>query len=161
MRILSQSDLKRFWDKVEVRGPDECWPWKACCFDNGYGAFKMEPRMERAHRTSYFIATGDDPGVLKVLHTCDNPPCCNPGHLWKGTVADNNADRAAKGRSAKTKPNFKTRNFGEVNGSAKLSRDQVLEIRAASAADKALAARYGVSRATISDARLGRTWSWL
>jgi hypothetical protein len=98
---LSQQDVDRFWSKVAKRGPDDCWEWTAGRFDelrNNYGAFKVKGRNLRSHRVAFFIASNTDPGELLVCHTCDNPPCCNPSHLFLGTTRDNADDCGAKGR---------------------------------------------------------------
>ena len=99
---------KRFWSKVDQRGPDECWPWTAST-NGGYGAFgaklfgEKKMRVHRAHRVAFFLATGVAPDDLVVCHSCDNPPCCNPAHLWLGTQADNNRDMSIKGRNGMTR----------------------------------------------------------
>jgi hypothetical protein len=98
----------------------------------------------------YCLATGKQPGPLCVLHKCDNPGCCNPAHLFLGTHADNAADRDAKGRSAS--------HSGEDNGKAKLTERQVLKIRVSNEGGVALAIKYGVTRYTISNIRLRKTW---
>lgn len=95
---------QRFFSKVDVRGDDECWPWTACCCAHGkarlgYGRFGLfRGRVMTAHRVSYLLAVGEVPDHLFVCHDCDNPPCCNPAHLWAGTGKQNAADRDAKGR---------------------------------------------------------------
>ena len=94
--------VKRFWAKVKKNGPNECWLWQASKTSHGYGKIgsggKYGPSL-RAHRVSYEIHYGSIPNGLNVLHTCDNPPCCNPGHLFLGTQSINNWDRAKKGRT--------------------------------------------------------------
>ncbi len=99
----------RFWSKVDVRDEDECWPWNACMGTSGdsqrrktvlrYGRFGVAPNgTTNAHRVSYVLAVGEVPNGLMVLHHCDNPPCCNPAHLFMGTGKDNATDRETKGR---------------------------------------------------------------
>ena len=94
---------ERFWAKVDRRGPDECWPWVGARSSKGYGVFyrgseALRPRMIFASRFSWIVHSGPIPDGLFVLHSCDNPPCCNPSHLFLGTRGDNNRDAIAKGR---------------------------------------------------------------
>lgn len=101
---LSKSDITpeieaRFWSRVDRSGgPDACWLWQRVFDDHGYGFFSSNAKTERSRRVAYEIAVGVIPDGLCVLHRCDNPPCCNPSHLFIGTIADNNADRDRKGR---------------------------------------------------------------
>lgn len=94
---LSESDVARFWPKVNVGSDDECWEWTAATW-GGYGQFGKSGRSYRSHRVAWVIDRGPIPPGLVVCHHCDNPPCCNPAHLFLGTIGDNNADRDAKGR---------------------------------------------------------------
>jgi hypothetical protein len=87
----------RFWAKVDQRSKDECWLWTAALDDKGYGMFKLDGWMQKAHRVSWMIANGDANG-LGVLHRCDTPACVNPRHLFLGNHSDNMKDCAAKGR---------------------------------------------------------------
>lgn len=151
---LTPPVLVRFWAKVEKRGPTDCWPWIGGRFSRGYGNFWAGGRARGAHRVSHVISTGVDPGDLFVCHRCDNPPCVNPAHLFVGTVADNNADKAAKGRSVPQ--------VGERNNSAKLTTAQVAEIRGMQHGElpqASIAHMYGVSISTVSMIWSGRRWS--
>jgi hypothetical protein len=106
---------------------------------------------------SYYLHYGIDPGKLCVCHTCDNPKCCNPNHLWLGTQTDNNLDMVEKGRQRGKNER------GEKNTSAKLTDKKVKEIRRLYMAGKttqtALAAKYGVSIATIHYVATRKTWT--
>jgi hypothetical protein len=149
---LSDMDRRRFWSKVEKRG-DECWPWKAGVFaDTGYGAFWLSTRQQNvgAHRVAALLTLG--PGDGFVLHSCDNPPCCNPAHLRYGTPADNMADRSDRGRAP----------AGERHPNAKLTQAQVDAIRLERNAGDTLreiAERYGVTLQNIHYITSGERWT--
>jgi hypothetical protein len=143
------------WGRVERR-EDGCWVWTGSVNDKGYGRIGGGRRQAVAltHRLAYESAVGPIPEGLCVLHRCDNPPCCNPEHLFLGTRADNNADAKAKGR---VRPGVSR---GEKQGSAKLTEAAVREIIAARGVvpTAALAGRYGVARSTIIKIQARRAW---
>ncbi len=92
---------ERFWPKVDRRSPDECWPWLGTHADRGYGRFGLsDPRRNvPAHRLAGELYYGETMSPeLNALHSCDNPPCCNPHHIRPGTQAENMADAIARGR---------------------------------------------------------------
>lgn len=140
---------ERFWPKVDRSGgPDACWPWTASRLKRGYGRFFVDPatrRLELSHRVAWELTYGPIPTGLLACHSCDNPPCCNPLHLFLGSHYDNMMDRASKRRN------------GE-----RLSPEAVEEIRrlydVAGLPFQAIALRFAVAPSTISRAYYGKTW---
>ncbi len=96
--MIDKKILDRFWSKIDIKGPDECWEWKGGKSSAGYGVFEINKKYIGAHRFSYIINNGDIPDHTLVCHSCDNPPCCNPNHLFNGTYKDNAVDRNNKCR---------------------------------------------------------------
>lgn len=90
-----------FWAKVIIKEPNECWLFNGYCNVEGYGIVTTQSHYIRhkefAHRIAWRLTNG--PTELRVLHKCDNPPCCNPAHLFEGTQLDNIADMVRKKRS--------------------------------------------------------------
>ena len=162
---LSRKESVRFWAKVERRGPNDCWLWKAGANDKGYGNFKIGRSTLKAHRVSFEIHVHKLPAGQCALHSCDTPRCVNPAHLFAGTQADNMADMTNKGRRV---PNF---NMdlpvmpGVENPSHKLSEDDVLEIRrryaAGGVSQRALAGEFGVCQRTVTVIVNGHAWRHL
>lgn len=152
----SVDPIARFWEKVKIGGPDECWPWQAATGPKGYGVFGTggAKATKLAHVYAYELKNGPVPKGLCVCHSCDNPPCVNDTHHFLGTRADNNADMRRKGRHAR----------GETNGHAKLTSAIILEIRAAFAAGERngiLAKRYGLTSSRITRIVHRTEWSHL
>jgi len=84
---------------IDIRGIDECWVWIGRTTDDGYGTLCWKGNDHvRAHRLAWELANGPILEGLWVLHHCDNPPCCNPRHLFLGTAKDNRQDDMRKGR---------------------------------------------------------------
>lgn len=112
----------RFWEKVDKRDPDECWEWTAAKGTRGYGELANKPNPPiAAHRLSYIIAHGSIPEGMDVCHSCDNPACCNPAHLWLGTHRDNMHDMYLKNRRKAIS--------GEQHRDAKFTNEQIRHIR--------------------------------
>lgn len=118
---LSEKDIKRFWDKVNKKSNDECWEWQASKNRIGYGTISIKHKARLAHRVSWAVCNGQICEGLCVCHTCDNPGCVNPAHLFLGTMKDNVRDRDRKGRGVNL--------VGEKHGCHKLTEKQVIEIR--------------------------------
>lgn len=144
----------RFWDKVSnMENPHQCWPWKRSVNKCGYGTVGYQEKTWLAHRLAYVFAISAIPDGQIVCHTCDNPPCCNPAHLWLGTPLENTKDSIAKSRF--------TRASGEANGLAKLDADKVRTIRTRHAAGentRAIASDLAIDRSTVYKVLNGRAW---
>lgn len=167
---LTEADIARFWSHVDVRSPDECWPWKLSRFRGGYGQFKIRGRNLKAHRIAFFLSHGYDSGDLLTCHTCDNPPCCNGRHLVEGTPAFNTNDSKAKCRlntaagtlhGSRTKPESRAR--GERVAGALMTAEKVIEMRALYAtgewSQQAIADRFGMSREGTGTILRGERWA--
>lgn len=139
--------VDRFKEKFQVV-ESGCHEWMGSLMPNGYGQIHLNGKTAYAHRVSYEIAKGPIPGGMFVLHSCDNRKCVNPDHLFVGTFDDNMADMVGKERQA----------HGEKNGHAKLTVEQVHEIRSAIGTQQEIAKRYGVTRSLVSMIRSGRIW---
>ena len=140
-----------FWSRVDqTGGPDACWPWTAARFDTGYGCVWADGKARKAHRVAWGLMNGEIPEGVRILHRCDTPICCNPGHLFAGTSRDNTADMDAKGRRA--------------GSYRKLHPEAVADIRVSRRAGvtlQALADRYGCTAVAIHLAAVGKTWRHL
>ncbi len=100
--MFEKTSEERFWEKVDKSG--DCWLWIGAIKGGGYGSFRYKESQVIAHRHSWFLKNGQIPEGMCVCHTCDNPPCVNPDHLWLGTHADNMRDRANKKRGVSNPP---------------------------------------------------------
>lgn len=141
-----------FWSRVDVRGPKDCWEWRGHRAKTGYGVLQLQGHKYLAHRIAWTRVNGDIPAGMLVCHKCDNPPCCNPAHLFLGTYVDNAQDRNAKGRQAR----------GSANGRAQLDEYLVRELRRMYATGrytyKKLARMYGVSYTVVANILNEKLW---
>ena len=162
---LEQKYIDRFWERVDVRGTDECWEWQAGT-SSGYGRLTINGKDFRTHRISWILHNGEIPDGLFVCHKCDNRLCVNPNHFFLGTHEDNMKDKIRKGRQSSTKgyrlPNKRKSVWGEKVYSAKLTEQEVLEIKALLSfglKQTSIAKAYGVTNKNISLIHRGKTWT--
>ncbi len=138
---------RRFWSKVKRGSPDECWIWQGARMSteasSSHGICSLSGHVTTAHRVAYLLTTGPIPKGKVICHSCDNPPCCNPAHLFVGTRGDNVRDMISKGRRYDATGKLKVT----------LSREQVRDITdryvAGGISQHDLAREYGVGRLTI------------
>lgn len=168
--MIEQSSVTAFWAKVEVTSG--CWLWNGGRTKAGYGVFRprrdgRRGRMEGAHRVSYELAHGPPDEAADVCHTCDNPPCVRPEHLFLGTPKENSEDMVRKGRvasgnrtGARKYPERLERGSRRYN--ATLSEEQVADLvtlrRRTGLSERALAAHFKTSQTVVHGILSGRTW---
>jgi hypothetical protein len=122
---VTRKQIDRFWRLVNrTDDPDGCWEYTGQRDKYGYGRIGIFYKEYFAHRIAYMASKGNIPEGMKILHTCDNPPCCNPRHLKPGTQADNIRDAAQKGRLVIPNPIR-----GQDHPYTNLTDDQVIEMR--------------------------------
>lgn len=140
-----------FYDRLmaNVKITDGCWHWTGCVNDNGYGRIRINDQEYLTHRLSYAVHCGHYSSKLDVCHTCDEPRCVNPEHLFLATHLENMRDASQKKRFSR-----KTRRNG-YGGHFKLSEADVVEIiktySTQTISQKELGKRYGVGQGVVGD----------
>ncbi len=149
---MDESAVSRFWSKVAVGEPDACWHWMRSGA-SGYGTTTFNGRRTTATRVAYALSVGPVPDNMLVCHKCDNPPCCNPAHLFLGDDAANMADCASKDRTT----------FGLRSRHARLTNEIVVAVRTEYALGgvtiKELAARHGIGAPSMRAVLQFRAWA--
>lgn len=155
LELLTARQYLIFRMNLERRG--DCLEWTAMRSDKGYGLFHIGLRAEgtrriiRAHRLAWELEYAfTDVDELCVLHSCDNPPCCEPDHLFLGTRVDNNRDMTDKGRRGGTR--------GEANMHAKVTEADVRAIRGSDESNRTLSNRFHVEMKQIQRIRNLHAW---
>ena len=143
---------ERFWSKVDkTSNPNGCWEWTASKYKDGYGRYWINNKTLRAHRYSYEIHNIPITNDLYVCHTCDNPACVNPAHLFLGTPKDNMDDKVSKGRCQDQK--------GLKNPFVKLSEADILDIRSRKLSSNQYIKKYGISQTHFYAIINRKTWT--
>lgn len=153
--------MRRFWKRVLRGDRNECWPWVGPTDKDGYGAYAITPgqNQKRVHRISYEFHFGKIPSGMLVCHECDNPPCCNPSHLFLSDCSGNMKDKINKGRGRWL--------IGSLSPTSKLTESQIRQIKQRYVRgwkdrannQTALAREFGVDQAQIS--RIVNDNAWL
>ena len=149
------------FDRSYIPEPNSgCWLWERGTTPKGYGSIQRRDYNGYAHRFSYLRFKGEIPDGMLVCHTCDNPYCVNPDHLWLGTHRDNSHDSLNKGRNAAV-VSPETQPFGERHGLAVLTEEKVINIRKlyGQYTYDQLAEQFGCSPATICQVVRRVTWT--
>lgn len=154
---MAPEHVARFWAKADKSGgPNACWNWTACKDKDGYGFFRHQHKNLKAHRVAVAL-DGRDPSGRMVCHSCDNPSCVNPAHLWLGDNSQNQKDSVSKGRHHGW-PVFR----GESHGRAKVTAAQVEEIKLLYVPRRVTAAEvgklYGLSERQVRKIANGHAW---
>jgi len=139
------------WNSLKFNLISGCWEYSGNRDRDGYGRFSWATGYLRAHRAAWIFTFGDIPDGMEVCHTCDNPPCCNPAHLWLGTTAENQTDCKDKGRTRS----------GSRNGRALLLEEDIPVIRRRIASGQSLSSigrDYCVGPSVIWRIKSGSTW---
>lgn len=167
---MTESFADRFWRRVDKSG--DCWTWRGQKDGDGYGRVLLDGgKSTGAHRAAYALVHGEIAAGLKILHKCDNPPCCNPDHLAPGSQKQNMQECIERGRkdlkrlSSSVKaaiardPGCRT---GERNGNAKVTAGMVAAIRAEYTQQfgmkSALGRKYGLTNAMVGRIVSGSAW---
>ena len=146
------SDPCRFLSYVDMsENTKECWLWTGSVRRGGYGGSSFKGKVISSHRLSYILFKGEIPEGKLVCHTCDNPPCVKPSHLWIGTVKDNSIDMVTKGRSL----------HGEAHKKSKIKNEDVVNIRKMNIdgiAQNEIALQYGLTAGHVNNIVKKRAW---
>lgn len=141
---LLEEAIERFNQNIEKKG--SCWIWKGIIVKSYGMMFYKKPI--KSHRFSYMLFNGQlDPNKF-ICHTCDNPLCVNPDHLFQGSSKENTQDASKKGRLLS----------GEKSHYSKLTEEEVIDILTSKEKGVTLASRYGVDKNTISNIRRRKSW---
>jgi hypothetical protein len=156
-KVIAPIPPERFWSKVLQPDTDSCWPWIGARFANGYGRVRTSRSTTvTAHRLAFTLTYGQIPDGLVICHKCDNPPCCNPSHLFAGTHLDNVHDCIQKGRRARLE--------GEQHPMARLTEETARSVRVryqSGEPSKVIASDVGVTPQMVWAIATGRSWRHL
>ena len=155
LSLMDDSVQARFWAGVDRRGDDDCWVWRAAVSANKYGSFSAHGKKFRASRYSLMLA-GRYPKEGEIaLHSCDNPPCCNPAHLRWGSYIENSRDAVERNRINR----WNGARTGAANPNTRLTVEQVKAIKRDIRFVRTIAREYGIGPSSVRNIRAKRTWA--
>lgn len=158
MADLPERTAKNFWPRVSITGPDDCWLWLGYIESNGYGRIHAGKNIRlSAHRVAWQLTNGPIPCRALICHTCDNPPCCNPAHLFASDWYANVADRRAKGRSC-SGASWKRVHSAQYKLDDAAAR-KIKELLREGRSRKYLVSEFHISYALLSMISTGKRWS--
>lgn len=147
-----------FYDRVQehtvINADTGCWEFLGHRDECGYGRIHRDGKLVRVHRATFEDRNGPLPEGIEACHSCDNPPCWNPGHLYAGTHTQNMGDMIKRRRRRELR--------GSEKPTAKLTEQKVAEIKARLQNGEqcsVLGREYGVTECAIGFIKRGRTWS--
>lgn len=145
---------RKLYSRIRSSSAEDCWLWDGATDKDGYGVLYWLGKVVRAHRLSLAVFLGEDiPSEVLVLHSCDNPRCCNPQHLRKGTHADNVKDKISRYRCSMPS--------GENHWKSKITSQDADNIRALYAqgnTQTSIAHRYSLAQSQVSRIVNGKAW---
>ncbi len=146
--MLLKDRFEKFFDKV-----NGCWEWKGALRGKGYGCFKVDGKNKIASRVSYELYKNSISPSKLVCHSCNNPKCVNPDHLYLGSYQDNTKQAVEQGRQFVAK--------GELNGSCKLTEAEILAIKSDTRSQRKIAKEYNCSQLHVSRIKRNLVWRYL
>lgn len=159
VKSMSLARRVAFYMKIYWHTPQNCWLWLGQRSEGPYGRFTINNALYSAHRVAFVLWNGSISNNMCVCHTCDNSRCVNPAHLFLGTHADNMRDKMGKNRQSCVGNRGSTK--GERSGTAKLSSEDVIKIRAMRKAGhtyKEIGQKFDISRVHTTRICLMRSW---
>jgi DNA-binding CsgD family transcriptional regulator len=144
------SDGFRFWSKVDIQSHG-CWNWLGSRHRNHYGQFSLGTTKMDAHRFAWWLAFQIDPAGYQVCHSCDNPSCVNPSHLWLGTHLMNMRDAQVKNRNQ----------YGARHWNARLTLadvERIRELRSSGLTQREIATQFHIGQMQVSRIMRGERW---
>lgn len=153
--MIENFKSERLWSKINVGSKDECWIWKGAKTTAGYGVLRVNYKPRYTHRLMWMLHNKTNiPKKDCICHSCDNPPCCNPAHLFLGSQADNLKDARDKGKMEMAR--------GINHHATELSEDDIRQIRylgQTKMTHKDIGERFGTTRMSVNDIIHKRTWA--